>query len=170
MDARLIALKLFLDELGIPDDISKVENRIMIQKAVYLGQYAGADLGYRFIWHKRGPFCENLARDYYKLSESIATGDEEYKEQKLVAANQRSLRSIKPLMTPPARWSQDDKVAANWLELVASVHYLDNVTRLGRSDVKRVLGDEKPNLAEFIRVAESRIKKIKTLGPKVGSA
>jgi uncharacterized protein YwgA len=170
MDARLIALKLFLDELGVSDDISKVENRKMIQKAVYLGQYAGADLGYRFIWHKMGPFSENLARDYYKLSQSIAIGDEEYKRRELVAANQKSLRSIKPLMTPPPDWTKGDKARANWLELVASVHYLDNVTRLEKAEVKSVLGDEKPNLAKYIPVAESRIKKIKTLSPRVVSA
>ncbi len=50
MEARQIVLKLFLSTLGVPADIDTVNDRKRVQKAVYIGQLTGVDLGYRFGW------------------------------------------------------------------------------------------------------------------------
>lgn len=60
MDSNLIALKLFLDDLGVSADIETIDDRKRVQKAVYLGQAAGADLGYRFGWYLLGPYSPSL--------------------------------------------------------------------------------------------------------------
>ena len=63
MEEKLVVLKLFLDELGIPDSIDTVDERKRIQKAAYLGQLSGVDLGYRYGWYKMGPY--RIGPSYY---------------------------------------------------------------------------------------------------------
>jgi uncharacterized protein YwgA len=57
MDSRHVVLKLFVNELGEPGEITGFENRKIFQKAVYFGQLSGVDLGYRYSWllWGRGP-------------------------------------------------------------------------------------------------------------------
>ena len=160
MDARLIALKLFLDELGIAADLSTFANRKTIQKAVYLGQYAGADLGYRFVWDKMGPFSENLARDYYRLAEALNVGSEDYKSRILRPVIRESLEEVKPLVQPPTTW---EGMPQDWLELVASVHYLSKVSKLTGPETRTVLKAEKPTLAPFIDVAATKLGEVPRL-------
>lgn len=83
MDARLITLKLFLDELGIPDEIETIDDRKRVQKAVYLAQLTGVDLSYRFGWYLMGPYSPTLTKDYYSLAEAVASGDKDYESKQL---------------------------------------------------------------------------------------
>src|SRR5438445_2603540 len=62
---RLVALRLVLKELGIPQEPTDLAARKRIQKAVYLAQSAGVPLGYDFGWYKRGPYSPSLARSYF---------------------------------------------------------------------------------------------------------
>ncbi len=56
METKLLVLKLFLGALGIDDSIETVDDRKRVQKAVYLGQLSGIDLGYRYGWYRMGPY------------------------------------------------------------------------------------------------------------------
>jgi hypothetical protein len=62
MEKHQIALKLFLDELGVPIDTNNINDRKLAQKAVYLGQLSGVDLGYRFGWFSTGEREDNEQR------------------------------------------------------------------------------------------------------------
>lgn len=156
MDARLITLKLFLDALGIPDDISTVDDRKRVQKAVYLGQSAGVELGYRFGWYVMGPYSPGLTRDYYGLAEAASAGDEEYRTKELRRTVLEKLQGIRPVMTPP---DDVDLTQEDWLELAASLHYLLKQRGLGEDDALRVLNDEKAPLAPFARQAEQELRR-----------
>src|SRR5260221_13158556 len=101
MDARLVVLKLFLDELGVPTEIDTLDDRKRVQKAVYLGQLASVDLSYRFSWYKMGPYSPALTSDYYGLAEAIASGDTDYQQKVLHTSIRRGLQRIRPLLTPP---------------------------------------------------------------------
>jgi hypothetical protein len=72
MDPKIEVLDLFLRELGEDSSIEGIENRLRLQKAVYLGQLFGVDLGYRYSWYVKGPYSSPLTQDYYKLAESAA--------------------------------------------------------------------------------------------------
>ena len=63
MEPRLIALRLYLDQLGVSSDIETVSDRKRVQKAVYLGQLSGVDFGYRFGWYLMGPYSTTLTED-----------------------------------------------------------------------------------------------------------
>ncbi len=70
-DDRLIKLIAFLKALekktGHKFNIEKLEDRLLIQKIVYIARYFGIDLGYHFDRYLRGPYSTELADDYYKL-------------------------------------------------------------------------------------------------------
>lgn len=161
MDSRLIALKLFLDELGIPDDTSTIENRKLIQKAVYLGQCAGADLGYRFGWHKMGPYSADLAKDYYLLSDVLALGDRDYEGRTLQRHKQENLKGVSPLINPP------EGIALNkpdWLELISSLHFMRKIRGLDEEQAKQALIEEKPRLSNFVEQAQEKLQEVESLG------
>ncbi len=58
---------------GQPLDIGKYENRLMLQKIVYLAQSAGLGFGYNFSWYLRGPYCSELTKDYFDLVDAKPT-------------------------------------------------------------------------------------------------
>jgi len=49
--------------------IDSFEDRLRLQKIVYIAKYFDIDLGYTFNEYLRGPYSPELANDYYKLNE-----------------------------------------------------------------------------------------------------
>lgn len=71
MRMEITNLKLVLDELNIPSDYSTIKQRTTVQKAVYLAQCAGVDLGYTFGWYTKGPFCPELSSVCIELNKEL---------------------------------------------------------------------------------------------------
>lgn len=67
MTNRQIALKLVTQYLDVPAHQSSFDDRLILQKAIYLVQQAGVDLNYRYTWYLRGPYCSDLTRDAYEM-------------------------------------------------------------------------------------------------------
>ncbi len=160
MEPRQIVLKLFLDALGISSDIDTVNDRKRVQKAIYLGQLTGVDLGYRFGWYLKGPYSPSLTKDYFALEEALASGDREHDDKELNKSIIRKLRKALPLMEPPkeVHLSQED-----WLELVSSLHFLREVQGLNNKDCLRTLKREKTRLAKYFDQAEEALQKVSLL-------
>ena len=146
MDRRLIALKLILDHLETSLDITEFENRKLIQKFLYLVQVGGVDLGYRYNWDKKGPFSPTLAKGYHALDSALAAGDTEYSEKELLASIRISLDRIKALIgTPPTGLG-----LSNWLELLASIHYLEKVDGISKRETTEIIKSEKQEHSKYI--------------------
>jgi uncharacterized protein YwgA len=160
MDARLIALKLSLDELQIEFDISSIDKRKIIQKGIYLGQVAGTDIGYRFIWDQMGPYSGDLARDYHALAADISVGDMEFKTKELQDSKKKVLDDIRPLMNPP---EGIDIERASWLELIASLHYLKKVVGLDEGKAKQKIETDKNGIYAHADLAINELKKYPSL-------
>ena len=144
MDGRLMVLKKILDSLHIPADVGQLDDRKRIQKAVYLTQAAGLGLGYGFGWYLRGPYSTSLARDYYAMALELRLG--EVAQTELRADVLTQLAPIQGIVNAPA----DVKLSqADWLELLASVHFLRDVRALDDTGVANVLAKEKAPLAPF---------------------
>ncbi len=150
MEPRLQALKALLDALGVGAEISTVADRKRIQKAVYLGQRAGANLGYRFGWYVRGPYSPPLADAYYALANALAMGDEPPAELRLNPNLATPLKKLLPVLKPPEgiTLSQED-----WLELLASWDYLLAVSKATPEAAVEKLKREKPLLAPMVENA-----------------
>lgn len=158
MESSQIALKLLLDSLGISPAIKTVNQRMAVQKGVYIAQLAGVDFGYRYNWYVRGPYSPALTRDYYALDKALTAGEDEFNGRGLRGAVQDKLANIKPLLQVP---SDVDLNQAHWLELVASVHYLLMQRRKSEMEMKATLADEKAHVVEYVDEALTRLKELK---------
>jgi hypothetical protein len=147
MEGKLLALKLFLDALSVPAEIATVEDRKKVQKAVYLGQLTGVDLGYRFGWYLMGPYSPSLTRDYYQLSEELETEGSDYDGKQLRAPMRTKLSRITSLLLTPSGVPLHQ---ADWLELVASYDYLRRVSGYSHEKAVDVLNSQKPGLVAFV--------------------
>ena len=119
MDRRQIRAKLVLDELGIPMSVDSFDDRLIIQKAIYLVQAGGASLGYDFRWYLRGPYSPSLSRDAFSIVSELRGHGGELDGWSLAGELVGKLRRIKPLMA-----KQPQERTAWWLELLASVHFV----------------------------------------------
>ena len=155
MDENIVVLKLFLDELGMSPEIRSVADRKRIQKAVYLGQLSGVDLGYRYGWHIMGPYSVSLTRDYYALDEILRTKKSPSKKWELGPSIRRHLREIKGLLIPPAKI---DIKQEDWLELLSSVHFLTKISGLKKADTDITIRREKNHLSKYINDGRSALK------------
>jgi uncharacterized protein YwgA len=159
METKLLVLKLFLDTLGIDDRIDTVDDRKRVQKAIYLGQLSGIDLGYRYGWYRMGPYCPALTRDYYALESEIAAGTLEPEDHTLNAEAIKKLKTIVPLLISPIEGvGQED-----WLELLASIHFLRNVSGRSDKEARSIIRKEKAHVAGRFEVALDVLKKSKLL-------
>jgi uncharacterized protein YwgA len=154
MNKGHIALKLFLDQLKIPLEVETLDDRKRVQKAVYLGQLTGVDLGYRFGWYIMGPYCTRLTRDYFSLAESLASGDRGWEGKHLIRPARDALSPIIGVLSVPAEVSLSQE---DWLELVASLHYLMTVSKLDKQAAYEVLRKEKQHVCAFTEEAEEAL-------------
>ena len=155
MDPAFASLQLFLEELDIPPKISTLDDRKRVQKAVYLGQLTGVDLGYRFSWYLMGPYSPALTQDYYALQTELtysAWSEEQHSQHQLKDELAANLRTLKPYLTP-SQECESDITQEQWLELMASVDYLRRVGNRDRVAIDRIMREQKPHLSSFVDLA-----------------
>jgi uncharacterized protein YwgA len=153
MDGPQIRLKLVLDKLGIPSNVSTLENRICIQKAIFLAKCAGADLGYSYNWYIHGPYSPELTSDYYLMDNDLSCGDPDYQKYELVPSLDPNLERAKNIMEKP---SGVDLSKTEWLELVSSIIYWQKSTG-NKTETKSILKSEKNALFKDFDTAFERI-------------
>lgn len=143
MEAKIEILDVFLREIGEDKKISTLEDRLRLQKAIYLGQSFGVDLGYRYSWYVKGPYCAELTQDYYKLN------DENKSSDKIFAPHIREkLAKVVDLLN--SKYIPDGLQKPQWFELLASIHYLKNASKKDDNEVINIIKSQKPHLSNFI--------------------
>lgn len=106
-----------IDASKLHDDTDDgFDNRLKLQKYVYLARYFGLDLGYRYYMYLHGPYSSKLTKAYYTLD----------------------LASL-PFTSPPSKLHASEFVSAlkgkssDWLEIGATILHEkqmdDNVPR-----------------------------------------
>lgn len=155
MNSRLAVLNLFLRELGQDTQITTKADRLRIQKAIYLGQLSGVDLGYRYSWYVHGPYSPALTQDYYALSSLSESERTHYAGSSLNQATRDKLQSIRPLLEKPV---DVDLEPHNWLELLSSWHYLRRVNRLDVQSALDTLQKQKPHVAHYAGRADQTLR------------
>ena len=114
-----------------------------VQKAVYLAQAAGAPMGYKFAWYARGPHSCALAGSIYDMQMAVEDM-EERPERELIEPVKESVEGVRPCLNVPHDVDLD---ADGWLELLASYHYLIDVSEYRPDAARRRIRDLKPGLA-----------------------
>ena len=140
---RLIGLKLALEALGVPAKVDTFQDRLTLQKATYLAQAAGLQLGYRYSWYLKGPYSPELTRDYFRLAEdpAIVSGfvlGDDYRAR---------LERLVDVSRPAPDVDLD---RSEWLELLASLHYLITRLRKDADGAAALIRRGKPHLAGHI--------------------
>jgi hypothetical protein len=151
MDAKLLVLSRVLEAFNISPEMKGVRDRKLKQKAIYLAQVFGVDLGYRYGWYLMGPYSPSLASDYYALAEAGIENDDprqlnEYTKQQLDAVRRIVSEEHKPADLP----------IEDWFELLASWHYLRNVNKKDYASAKAVIEKQKSHLTRYIDLADRR--------------
>lgn len=149
------ALAVILRELEIPFDVKTMEGRLCMQKAIYLAQRAGPDLGYRFNWYLRGPYSPALAEAYFEAYPNRASFQQYSAGEKI----KKSLRSLRKLFEA----KPESASKPQWLEALASLHYLQYVQKWDTQELEEVFRLQKPNLATLYKAAKERLDEY---GPK----
>lgn len=146
MNPSQIVIKLVLDAVDQPLALDTFKQRLMIQKKVYLTQLTGLDLAYRSGWYLYGPYCRELTSDVFRAKEQIDDGEEDYKHETLAPFARKLTKRAKTIWADrPDNIDEDD-----WLELLASLHFLKHIAYMGRNarrefgDVWKALIDSKP--------------------------
>jgi len=160
MDSNLIALKLFLDELRVSSDIETIDDRKRVQKAIYLGQAAGADLGYRFGWYLMGPYSTSLTNDYFRLADAFLSGDKNYEGKVLTKTYRTALQKVRKILEVPQNVALQ---VEDWLELVSSIHFLRHIRKQTRDKALHTIKAEKPRLYRYANEAEKKLAAAKLL-------
>ena len=96
--------------------MDKFDDRLKLQKLVYLLQAHGVYLGYDFSWYLRGPYCSLLTHNGFSLKDSydVIPDNVQLKDKKDRDNFEKFLEFIK-------------NKNINALEIAASLHYLDKV-------------------------------------------
>jgi len=125
MDQTRILLKLILDEVNLGDiKLDSFQDRLCLQKKVYLVQTAGLELGYRYNWYLRGPYCPNLTENAYLLKEEIENDEDDADSYILNKKAQQCVKTAQDIWKLP---EGIEVTEAKWVELLASIHYLKSI-------------------------------------------
>jgi len=138
MERRQIGLKLAMDRLGLDVKVETFDDRLILQKAIYLAQAVGANLGYYYRWYLRGPYCPAVAEDGFAIEAELSQGMDKARNWALDAGSAAKLGRIRGITDVTPR----EKLARK-LELLASVHFL--------IDRRQVSGKDPMEIAQTLR-------------------
>lgn len=156
-----ILLKLILDEIGLGElELDAFSKRLNLQKRIYLLQLTGIDLGYRYNWYLRGPYCPSLTQDAFLLKDEISANEKDYEEYKLNPMTKKKIGKAKEIWKALHAPSIE---TGGWVELLASLHYLKHIAwprTDSEEDIFKKLIKAKPQFAdqhELIKKAWERL-------------
>lgn len=137
-------------ELKKPD-MSTFDSRLQLQKIIYLIQSSGISLGYGYNWYVKGPYSSPLAHDLFEIEKSteIYEKNEEIKfenHEQIV----HKLKSFRDFLG-------DDINDVKYLEVLASIHYINESTFSGKGDESRLkyrLLEAKPSLRDVPNIGD----------------
>lgn len=114
-----------------PDGMATFDDRLRLQKLIYMVEAFGVYLGYDFSWYLRGPYCTRLAKTGFEL-EQIADRIEDGAKTKFADPSmqkkfERAVRFIGSIMDGPADTER--------LEIAASIHILLQTTSLDKQAI-----------------------------------
>lgn len=133
MDRQQISVKLAIDSLGLPFQIDSFQDRLIMQKAVYLAQAVGVNLGYFYQWYLYGPYSPSLTRDEFAVAMDVSADMDESARWKLDDTSTQLLKKIQPVFSGPDRSN-----LAKRLELLASVHFLIDRKQISKIDTSKI--------------------------------
>jgi len=154
MDERIIKLAGVLKLFGKDADMSSYDNRLILQKIVYILKCRGVGLDYFFGWYIRGPYSCSLATDGYVLSNKPYIGPSMIPDEEA-----RTVKEVKETLG-------EDMKNGKKMEIIASLLFLKNECRfLDDAGLVERLRGRKPWLTES--EIQEGLEKLKKVCPSV---
>ena len=167
MDKDHILLKLMLDRIGFGNiEIDTFEKRKILQKKIYLLQLTGVDLDYRYNWYLQGPYCPSLAHTAFNLREEIKY-DDEFNKYELNSKTKSKFDTLDRIVSLPDILETNEP---EWLELLASLHYLKHIAYWAGKDnpefdeVFEKLKESKPHFTDKMDLAKVAWERLEDTG------
>lgn len=127
MNRMVVDLGVLLKNMpGYEFSMARFDDRLRLQKTIYLLQAFGVYLGYDFSWYLRGPYCPSLTINAFALKDLYNRIPDDLKAKFEDLDKQDILRRFQEFIKGK---STDD------LEILASLHYLRQ-TGVSESDAK----------------------------------
>ena len=118
------------------------EDRLRVQKFVYLLESFDVYLGYEYSWYLRGPYCSTLAASGFALDGFYSRIPENPRMYFLKPSAHERFEEFK-------KFIGGRETDANFLELAASLHFLEKGGGLSRAQIfGRVLNKRRPRFTE----------------------
>lgn len=118
------------------------DDRLMMQKMVYLLQEAGVNIGhYGFDWYKHGPYSQALLDDMY-MEDKVESIEINYS-----AEAEECINKLKVMFGD--KDAESVYGIRNWTECLASIHFLRKKelgSNVSEETVLKILTDRKPHL------------------------
>jgi len=121
MTRRKILLSILLDEFG-GLKLNGFDDRLTLQKRIYLLQFFGVDLRYRYNWYVHGPYCPTLTEDAFEIEREKEDVQKQSLGYELTQGAKKRLQEYREFERE--RQSTD---LPRFLELAASIHYLKHI-------------------------------------------
>jgi len=142
MNKKLINLKLLTDEFDEKLNLEGFDNRLLLQKRVYLIQRLGVNFGFNFHWYLKGPYCPELTECAFTLKADTETQE---------AANSFVFNDDATAILDRYKGLEREvsslygRRLPDWLELMASIHfmrkyaYVPGFPRISRDNIGQAL-------------------------------
>jgi hypothetical protein len=131
MTQSQILLAKSLEAAALRPSVDSFEDRLILQKSVYILQSAGIQMGYRFRWYLKGPYSPDMTADAFALAGAGAGGVAELSRWKLDEPSAEKATKLQPLLAHP---QEDTSARAKRLELLGSLLFLLNTRQATVSD------------------------------------
>ena len=128
---KILSKVLEILEVGKPD-MSEFDNRLKLQKVVYLLQSSGMSLGYGYNWYVKGPYSSPLAHDLFEIEKSSEiyekNAEVKFENHEQIVHKLESFRDF----------LDNDINDIKYLEVLASIHYINESTFSGKGDESKL--------------------------------
>jgi hypothetical protein len=126
---------------------------------VYLAQAAGLRGRYSYGWYVYGPYSPALTQDYFRLQEHVGLSPDALEDMQnryeLSPQVEKAMTSVKDLMQVPPDLG-DDRLA-DWLELLASYHFLRTRSGADHAKATEILRARKPHVSDYADLAREHL-------------
>ena len=131
MDRQQVLLAKALEAANVPLSVTSFNERLILQKAVYLMQMAGIHMGYRFRWYIRGPYSPEMTAGAFGILNEGEFGTKELEGWNLDPVSAKRAHELRPLFK---REGESQTEQARRLELLASALFLFKTEQAKPSD------------------------------------
>lgn len=131
MTQSQILLAKSLEAASMQLSVDSFDDRLILQKAVYLLQSAGIRMGYRFRWYLKGPYSPDMTADAFALAGAGTGGASELGRWKLDDVSAAVASKLQTLLAHPEENTAD---RAKRLELLGSLLFLLNTRQATAND------------------------------------